>query len=324
MNTTKPTGSGLPSAVVPSLDQVREAQKLLYDSILHTPLFPYPADPSILLKLENLQVGGSFKLRGVLNWARHIPPELLCNGLYTFSAGNTALALGIVAQLMGVSARSYIPDTTPQYKREALTQAGVETIPRPMPELMESMFSAHEAADGWNVLHPWHDPHMLAGSATLGLELLQDCPDVESVFIPIGGGGLAGGVGGILKQIQPKIRIIGVEPENSSALYASLNTGNPVWIESQPTICDGVAVPLMTDEMFPLLSNLISKDILCSEDEVRSAIRKLVQTNHVVAEGAGALALAAALKTPREQRGLSVVLISGGNIGVDRLATILS
>lgn len=165
---------------------------------------------------------------------------------------------------------------------------------------------------------------MIAGHATIGLEIIEDLPDVETVYVPVGGGALACGVGRAVGMLNPATRIVGVQTESYPALAQSFHEGRPVWIEPQPTICDGVAVPFTTDQLYPLLQETVDSVAVVSEAQVRAAVRDLAQESGLVAEGAGALALAAAIDTPLEDRGLSVCLVTGGNIEARLLDEILS
>jgi len=307
----------------PALAAVERAKRSLHRILTTTPLLPLSDAIDIMLKAECLLAGGSFKLRGVYNWASQLEAKRRKKGLQTFSAGNTALALGRVARLFRVPARSYIPDNTPAGKRAALGKLGVQTIPIPMAELMERMSAADQSEDGWCVLHPWHDPQMLAGSATIGFELSSQMPEVETVFIPVGGGGLAAAIGSTLKRIKPSVRIIAVEAEAAPALYQSFKAGHPVQIILKPTICHSVAVPLVSEAMYPLLRQVIDEVVMIAEDAVKDAIRRLATGNKLFAEGAGALATAAALAMPHNERGKSVAIVSGGNIDKQELMKIL-
>jgi threonine dehydratase len=162
----------------------------------------------------------------------------------------------------------------------------------------------------------------MIGHGTLGLEIMDDSPDVDTVFIPVGGGGLLGGVGSAIKAVNPLVRIYAVEPEGCPALGSAVDHGQPITVECK-TICDGVAVPYITDEMFPLLNELIDDVLLVPERLVRAAIRSILWRNKILAEPAGALALAAALQMPPKHRGKSVCLVTGGSIGVELLMEIL-
>jgi len=178
---------------------------------------------------------------------------------------------------------------------------------------------------GWTEggYYPWTDRDVRIGHGSMALEILEDCPEVETVFIPVGGGGLLGGVGAALKTFKPSMRIVAVEPASCPALSASLDEGKPTNVACD-TICDGVAVPYITDEMYPLLAELADDVALVTEEDVRATIKRLALGNHIIVEGAGALATAAALKVPAEDRGRSVCLVTGGCIDADELARILA
>jgi len=180
--------------------------------------------------------------------------------------------------------------------------------------LLDYMFARRWRDDPEVFLNPWAEPAMVAGSATIGIEILSDCPTVDTVFVPVGGGGLLSGVGGILKAHRPKIRLVAVQSASCPSLAAAIEAGGPVWIDHHPTICEGAASPLIVEEMFPLLQHLVDEVVVVEEDAVRRTIGRLVRHNNLVVEGAGALAVAAALTVPEAERGKTVCLLSGGNI----------
>jgi len=320
----RPTGWGDPPVSAPTIDAVRRAAERLKGVVHRTGLTPLtPSRPGIYLKSEVGQTGGSFKLRGVHNWAAGLSPEEVGRGFSTFSAGNTALALALAARTFGASCRSLLPDYAPANKVTALRAAGVETVLVTFERLVDYIFSAGWRSEPYSFLHPWAEPAMIAGHATIGLEILEDLPEVETVFVPVGGGALACGVGCAVKAFNPGVRIVGVQSEACPSLARSFRRGQPVWVELKPTICDGVAVPFTTDQLYPLLRETVDGVALASEAQVRSAIRTLALDYGVVAEGAGALAVAAALDAPPEERGLSVCLVTGGNLLRQELEGIL-
>jgi threonine dehydratase len=318
------TGWGDPPVTAPTLDAVQKARERLSGVAKRTPLTPFGRkDSGILLKSEVGQPTGSFKIRGVYNWAAGLSPEAVRRGFSTFSAGNTALALAHCARAFGTTCRSLLPDYAPEIKVQALRALGVETVLVPFDELADYIFSAGWRDEPYAFLHPWTEPAMIAGHATLGLEIIEDLSDVETVYVPVGGGALACGVGCAVGMLNPGTRIVGVQTESYPSLAQSFHEGKPVWIEPRPTICDGVAVPFTTDQLYPLLRETVDSVAVVSEAQVREAIRVLAQESNVVAEGAGALALAAAIDTPLEDRGLSVCLVTGGNIQAQLLDELL-
>ncbi len=309
MPKARPTGWGDPPVERPALGDVQAAADRLAGRIVRTGLSEL--EPGIWLKDETTQPTGSFKVRGVLNWALGLGEDARRRGLLTFSAGNTALALGHAARSFGVSCRSLLPDYAPAVKVRALEAAGVETVLVPFDELARWLFSASWKNEPEAFLHPWAEPAMIAGHGTIGLELVADRPDLATVYVPVGGGALVAGVAAAVKAVRPAARIVGVQTESYPALRASRALGRPTWVAPQPTICDGVAVPFVTDQLFPLLEALVDRVVTVPEPDVRKAIRRLSQAG-IRAEGAAALATAAALADT--EPGPAVALVTGRNI----------
>ena len=319
------TGSGDPPIPPPTVREVQEAARRISGVALRTPLLRYKSsepDPPIWLKAECLQPVGSFKLRGVFNWARSLSDAELQRGVTTQSAGNTAQALGYSAQLLGVPARSLLPDSAPQVKVDGVRAYGVTPVPVPFSALMDYVFDKGWEKEPYSYLNPWGDPSMLAGSGTIGLEILEDLPEVTAVYVPVGGGGLVSGIGTVLKELRPGVEIIGVQSTACPSLRAALDAGEPRWVETGETICDGTMVPVVVDEMYPLVSSVVDRVVLVSEADVRTAIAHLALRNRLVVEGSGAMSLAAALAGERD--GPVACILSGGSIGADRLADILT
>ena len=311
----------------PTIAAVKSAVKTLADVIVRTPIvdlhnYEYAGD--ISLKVETLQPIGSYKIRGVYNWASSLTTDQLARGFSTHSAGNTAQALGYVAGLLNVESRSLIPDTTPPVKVKAIKQYGVTPVMMPFEQILDFVLDEGRKQEPYTFLNPWGDQMMVTGNGTIALEILEDCPDVETVFIPVGGGGLMAGVGSVLKELKPSIQIIGVQTEACPALHAAFEQGSPLWVESQDTICEGVAVPFISDQIFPLLSKIIDKVVLISETSARKSINIIARQNNLVVEGSGGLSVAAALSTPQDQRGKSVCILSGSAIEPSTLADIIT
>jgi threonine dehydratase len=284
----------------------------------------YESGSGIWLKPEVLQPVGSFKIRGVYNWAASLTDAERARGLSTTSAGNTAQALGYAARAFGVAARSLVPEWLPANKSASLERYGVELIRVPFDDLLDYMFEERWRSEPYSYLNPWGQPELIAGHGTASLEIVADLPDVDTVFVPIGGGGLVAGVGSALKALRATIRVVGVQAAANPALPAALAAGRSVWIDWKDTICEGASVPIIVDEMFPLLSTVVDEVVLVTEQEVKDAIRSLAVRNKLVAEGAGAAALAAASKTPAADRGRSVCIVSGGSIDAALLAEIVA
>ena len=323
----RPTGWGGPIVKAPGVAEAGEAAQRIGEVAVHTPLLPFYSggkETGILLKPEIFQPIGSFKLRGVFNWAAALTPAERQRGLSTISSGNTAQALGYTARHFGVSARTLLLDTAPAGKIAALQGYGVETVLVPSEEFMGYLLEARWQQEPYRFINPIDDPHMIAGNATIGLEIMADYPDVESVYVPVSGGGMISGIGGVMKALNPSVRVVGVQPTNIAPLHASVAQDRPVWVDAQPTICDGCGAPLVFDEMYPVLRQVVDDIVMISEEEAKAAIKLLALKNKLIVEGAGALSVAAALATPAEQRGETVCVVSGGSIDADRLVAILT
>lgn len=293
---------------------------------VRTPLVPLRGtgeDSGILLKPEVLQPSGSFKIRGVYHAVARLPEEVRRRGLSTVSAGNTAKALAWCGRRFGVPARSLMPETAPASKVDAFRALGGEPVLVPVDELFRFLRGRGWESEPWAFVDPWLDRDVHLGHGTIGLEILEERPDVETVYVPVGGGGLLAGVAMAIRAVKPAVRVVAVEPAGCAALHAAIRAGRPVDVPCQ-TMCDGVAVPFVTQELFPLLRDLADEVALVGEDEVRAAIRELAGASRLLAEGAGALATAAALAVPRARRGTAVAIVTGGSIDPSKLAAILA
>lgn len=313
----RPTGWGGEPVEPPGIDEVREAASRIRGVAVRTPLLLLHGDDGgadLHLKPEVLQAAGSFKIRGVGNWALSLSDEERRPGIATTSAGNTALALGHMGRLLGVPARSHVPHTLHESKRAAITAYGVDLAHVSMTDLMKFMFEEAWRDEPYTYLNPWGEPKMIAGHGTIGLEILEDLPTLDSVFVPVGGGALVGGVASVLKTLKPSVRVFAVQAAVNSALAAAFAAGGPTWIEWRDTIVEGASTPVITDEMYPMLRRLVDEVVLVSEEMVMAAMRRLAFGNKLVTEGAGAAALAAALATPLAERGVSVCIVSGGSV----------
>jgi threonine dehydratase len=311
----------------PDADDVARAAARIERVVTRTPLVPLQsteATADIYLKPEVLQPVGSFKIRGVGNWALSLTEEQRRPGIATTSAGNTAIALGYMGRLLGVPARSHVPDSLHESKRAAIAAYGVELAEVSMTDLMRFMFEEAWREEPYTYLNPWGEPLMIAGHATIGAEVYEDLPQLESLFIPVGGGALLSGVASMVKTMNPAVKVYAVQAAVNSALAAAFETGGPKWIEWQETIVEGASTPVITDEMYPLLRRLVDEVVLVSEEEVVEAMRRLALGDKLVTEGAGAAAVAAALATPVEERGLSVAVVSGGSVDHDLFARVVS
>jgi threonine dehydratase len=213
-------------------------------------------------------------------------------------------------------------DTVPASKIEAIKSYGVDTILLPSEEMRSYVLGHGWESEPYTFIHPWFDHDLRAGNGTIGLEIIADLPDVETVYIPVGGGGLICGVGSALKELKPSIRVVGVQPEVSPALYEAFQKGGGVMTIRGETISD-ISAPIM-DEMYPLLRQIVDDFGLVSEKAIKKAMKQLMLRNKLIVEGAGALSVAAAVREPFEKRGKSVCLLTGGSIDTDKLVVILN
>ena len=285
-----------------------------------------PADPALgedlLLKADTLLPTGSFKVRGIWDAVSQLNEEKVASGLSTVSAGNTALALAWAAARRGVPAFSLLPETAPAAKVEAFRDAGGTPRLVTVPELFRFLKEHRWKREPYVFVHPWTCPLVHRGHSSLAVELLEAAPDVESVFIPVGGGGLLTGVAGALKDRRPGIRIFAVEPAGCAALHHSLEAGRAVSAPCE-TVCDGAAVPYLTEELYPALASLVDRSVLVPDEDTLATSRDLLLTQKIVTEPSGALATAGARMVPVEERGLSVALLTGASVGAAGIRRLL-
>jgi threonine dehydratase len=299
------------------LEEIRRARERLGDSVLRTPLVRF--DEHLWLKLENLQPIGSFKLRGALSAVRAASPSELAGGVVTASAGNMAQGVAWAAREAGVRATIIAPDDAPRAKLDAVERLGGEIIPVPHEVWWQTLVDRrYDGVDGLFV-HPVEDDAVMAGNGTIGLELCEDLAQFDEVIIPWGGGGLTTGIASAVKALRPGVRIVTAEPETAAPLAASLSRGEPAAIEFTPSFVDGAGGRAVLPTMWEHARELVDEAVAVPLDDVREALRLLAGRARVVAEGAGALALAAA----RNREGQIVCIVSGGNIDASVLAEIL-
>ncbi len=310
----------------PTLPEMRAAADRLREVVVHTPLVPlhnFDQHADILLKPEIHQAVTSFKIRGVFNAVASLDPDTRTKGLSTVSAGNTAQALAWVGRHFGVPSRSLMPDTAPKTKIEAVKRYGGEAVLVPMSEVFRFLKEHLWEREPYAFIHPWTNRNVMIGRGSIGLEIMDDLPTVKAVFVPVGGGGLIGGIASAVKAIDSSVRVVAVEPEGCASLFESFKQNKPASVDCD-TICDGVAVPYMTDEVFTILREIVDDVLLVSEEEVKRTVKRLALGNRLIVEPAGALSVAAALAMPAEDRGRCVCILSGGSIDTDKLLGILT
>jgi threonine dehydratase len=298
------------------LNEIRAARERIADVAMRTPLVRIDGT-DIWLKLENLQPIGSFKIRGAYN---AIVQRDGLNAVGTASAGNMAQGVAWAARELGLTATIVVPDHAPQTKIDAIERLGGTVVKVPYEEWWGAIEQGrHDAVRGLFV-HPVQSDAVMAGNGTIGLEIYEDLPEVETVLVPYGGGGLVSGIASALKQLKPGLRALAVEPETGAPLAASLAAGEPQDVDYTPSFVDGAGARAVLPGMWELVQEVVDAAVTVSIDEAAEAVRFLAERVRVVAEGAGALALAAAR---RGTDGPTVCVVSGGNIDAARLAQIL-
>ena len=308
----------------PALAEIMAARERLAGIATRTPLVRLGAEDAaaeIYLKLENLQPIGSFKLRGAGNAMAVAGPAALARGVCTASAGNMAQGVAWCARRQGVACTVVMPDHAPQTKQAAVERLGARAVKVPYDAWWQTLVDRrHPGVDGV-FIHPVSDRAVMAGNGTIGLEILEDLPDVDAVLIPYGGGGLSCGIASALRALRPQAKVYACEVETAAPLHAALQAGAPVPIDHRPSFVDGIGGKGVLAEMWPLARRLLDGSLVVPLESVARAIRVLAERNRVVAEGAGAAAAAAL--SGRAGRGKIVCVVSGGNIDPATLALIL-
>jgi threonine dehydratase len=296
--------------------EIEDAQARIAGAALRTPLVP--GGPG-WLKLECLQPTGSYKIRGATNLLK---ARGLKGRIVSASAGNFGQALAAAARLQGLAVTIHVPDNAARVKRDNLRRLGAEVREHSHEEWWRIMATRDTGADeDATFIHPVCEREVIAGAATIGAEIVEDLPDVAAVLIPFGGGGLASGIAQAVRLKRPGCRIVAVETDTATPLRAALEAGKPVTVTRTPSFVDGMGSTRVLDAMWPLLERLIDAVVVVSLAEVEDAIRRLAVEHRLIAEGAGAAAVAAAAKV---KMGNAVAIVSGGNIDQDELARILS
>jgi threonine dehydratase len=334
-----------PTLRLPTLADIEAARDRLADLAIRTPLIRLPqhsesgvaarssegAPPShesritsheIFLKLENLQPIGSFKIRGAGNAMRRLTADALHDGVCTASAGNMAQGVAWCAREMGVSCRVIVPDTAPAAKIDAVEALGAEVIPVPFAAWWNVMETHDTRGVPGVFIHPVENNDVMAGNGTIALEIAEDLPHIDAVVVPFGGGGLISGIGSGIRALKPSCQVIAAEVETAAPLRASLDAGEARAITRTPSFIDGIGGASVLPAMWPLVRQVVEGSVVVTLDDVAEAIRMLVRHARIVAEGAGAAALAAAL-TGRAGARRIVCVVSGGNIDPAVLASIL-
>lgn len=312
-----------------TIGEIYRAQMVLRDIARH-PKIIGPTNLSdncdVYLKPENLQYTGAFKLRGAAYKISQLTPEEKAKGVIACSAGNHAQGVALSATRSGIKSLICLPEGAPISKIEATKRLGAEVCL--VPGVYDDAYAkAIELRDkhGYTFVHPFDDPLVIAGQGTIGLEILEEMPDVEAVVVPIGGGGLIAGVAFAVKTLRPDIKVYGVQAAGAPSMYEAVKEGKRVHLDSVSTIADGIAVKEAGELTFELVSKYVDEVVTVTEDEIAGAILALIEKQKLVSEGAGATAVAAVMYGHLPVEGKKVVcLVSGGNIDVNILNRVIT
>lgn len=304
---------------------VERAREVLAGRIHRTPTFG-SASLGVSLKAELFQKTGSFKVRGALAKISTLDADARARGVVTFSAGNHAQAVAWAARAAGIHAVVVMPERASQTKAAASRGYGAEVVLYGASGL-EALDRAHalERERGLVFLHPFDDEVVCSGAGTTGLELMEQVPDLDAVVVPIGGGGLISGIAVAVKEISPRTRVYGVEPTGAPAMRRSLDAGHPVQLDSVRTIADGLAAPMAGQVNYEIVRRYVDDVVLIDDETIAEGLRELLASTKLLAEGGGAAATAAVLARaiPFPQGARVAAIVSGGNIDLDKLATLL-
>jgi threonine dehydratase len=311
------------------IEAVREAANHVYDAAIRTPLvrldLPLSAGdgPEIYLKLECLQPIGSFKIRGAWNAVRRLPADATRDGVWTVSAGNAAQGVALAARRAGIPCSVMVMDTTPETKIRAIDALGAAIVRVTYDEAWRTVETHRSDRMPGHFVHPFDNDDFIAGNGTAALEILEDLPQVDAVVASIGGGGLLSGIGAVMRALAPGVRVFAAEPETAAPLSVSLARGAPRYFDNwTASFVDGAGGKSVLPSMWPLLTAVVEASIVVSLSDVAAAMRETAERVHVIAEGAGACAVAAA-RSGRAGRGKIVALVSGGNVDLAHFAELV-
>ncbi|HHY46425.1 MAG TPA: pyridoxal-phosphate dependent enzyme [Firmicutes bacterium] len=312
-----------------SLEDVEQAREVLSGVVRRTPLVPAEPGPGfpykgVYLKLESLQVTGSFKIRGAYVKVRDVALSGKARGVVAFSAGNHGKGVAYAAALNGLESAIVMPEYAVRAKVEGVRYLGGEPVISGS-NSMETARKAQEIARdrGYVFVHPFNDPLVIAGQGTVGLEILEDLPDATQVVVPVSGGGLLSGVALAIKAKRPSVRLVGVQPEGSNAMYRSLKEGRVVELESVDTIADGLTAKRVERLTLDIVREYVDEIVLVSDEEIRLAARMMLTDLKVVSELSGAVGIAALISGKVSPSSGTVVVVSGSNVGGDQLLDLL-
>ena len=305
-----------------SLEEIRAAARRVAPIARVTPLVDVtaPAGRPLWLKCESLQPAGAFKIRGAYNMVAQLTADQRRRGVITYSSGNHGQAMALAARELGAPAAVVMPKTAPQIKIDGVRSFGGEVIFEGTTSVDRRVRAEREAAAReLTMVPPFDHPWIIAGQGTAGLEILEQCPDVGAVLVPIGGGGLIAGVAAAIKLTRPQVNVIGVEPDGAAKMKASVDAGHPVTLDKTETIADGLMPVCPGDLTFAHVRQFVDRIVTVTDLQIIDAVLWLFANAKIVAEPSGAATVAAALTAKPRLPGPVVAIVSGGNIGMDRL-----
>ncbi len=309
------------------LSEIQEARKRIAQTIVRTPLIRLdlgPDFPDIRLKLENLQPINAYKLRGAANSVALLSEEQRRRGVWTISAGNAGQGVAYAAREAGVPCAVVVVETAPKSKLERMKALGAKLIPVPYDDAWQALEERSFPGAEGTFVHPFDDDNFIAGHGTMGLEILEDAPDAATVIASIGGGGLITGVGSAIKALKPETKVFGVEPETAAPAALSFEKGSPqAFTNWKASFVDGAGGQSMFPRMWERMKPVVDGYIVVSLDETKNAMRLLAEKARIIAEGAGALPVAAAV-TGKAGKGPIVAIVSGGNIDLNKFCELIA
>jgi len=313
-----------------SIETIRDAAGHVYDAAMRTPLVALgvlsPGGPQIFFKLETLQPIGSFKIRGASNAVRKLTPDQLSRGVWTVSAGNAAQGVALAAQKAGARCSVMVMDTAPETKLRNIERLGATIVKATYDECWKTVEAHGSARMTGHFVHPFDDDDFISGNGTAGVEIIEDVPDVDAVVAPVGGGGLLAGIGVAFRALRPQARVYAAEPATAAPLERSFKAGKasrfPEWTS---TFVDGAGGKSVLETMWPLLREYVHESIVVSLDDAAAAMKLTAERARVIAEGAAACAVAAAISPAMAARGHKkvVAVVSGGNVDLKKFAQLV-
>lgn len=311
-----------------TLNNIKEAAGRLEGRVRHTPLLRADKldallDCEVYLKPECLQTTGSFKIRGATNKILSLTDEEKAKGIIASSSGNHAQGVAYASKMLGIKAVLVLPENAPVSKIEGTKALGAEVVLHGFDSIQRyKKLYEIQAEKGYTLVHSYNDPDLIAGQGTSGLEIIQDKPDIDTVIVPLGGGGLLAGVALAIKAINPDVRVIGVEPEGIPRYSESRKAGHPVEVEMGPTLADGLMITKTGEHNYPLIDQYVDEIVTANDEFITKALNEIVFKGKVLVEPSAAIGLAAALEgqisfKPGEK---VCFFLSGGNIDPDKLA----